>query len=98
MTSQQTVDGVLQNEDSRLVKADKTPAHMTCVLKNLVDTGNRRLSNGRQIVSNVNTPKDDSITIFHPDFRMIVLANRPVFPFLRNDLFSTLGKYLLIII
>ena len=57
---------------------------MTCVLKNLVETGNMRLSDGKHIVSNVNTPKDDSIIILHPDFRMIVLTNRPGFPFLGN--------------
>jgi hypothetical protein len=27
----------------------------------------------------------------HPDFRIIMLANRPGFPFLGNDLFGTLG-------
>ena len=27
----------------------------------------------------------------HPDFRMIVLANRPGFPFLGNDFFAALG-------
>lgn len=105
LTSQQTViDGVLQIEDSPLVKAvkagyvlvideaDKAPAHVTCVLKNLVETGNMRLADGRQIVSNTNTIKDDSVIILHPDFRMIVLANRPGFPFLGNNLFSTLGN------
>lgn len=97
----------MQIEDSPLVKAvkagyvlvideaDKAPAHVTCVLKNLVETGNMRLSDGRQILNNVNTPKDDSVIILHPDFRMIVLANRPGFPFLGNNLFSTLGKYII---
>ena len=28
----------------------------------------------------------------HPDFKMIVLANRPGFPFLGNDFFGALGK------
>lgn len=111
MTSQQTViDGVLQIEDSPLVKAvkegyvlvideaDKAPAHVTCVLKNLVETGNMRLADGRQIISNANNINDDTMIVLHPDFRMIVLANRPGFPFLGNNLFSTLGKYLLIIV
>lgn len=106
LTSQQTIiNGVLQIEDSPLVKAvkagyvlvideaDKAPAHVTCILKNLVETGNMRLADGRQIVSNTNILKDDSVIILHPDFRMIVLANRPGFPFLGNNLFSTLGKY-----
>ena len=32
------------------------------------------------------------MVLIHPDFRMIVLANRPGFPFLGNDFFGTLGK------
>lgn len=105
------IDGVLQIEDSPLVKAvkagyilvideaDKAPAHVTCVLKNLVETGNMRLSDGRKIVSNANSPiEDESVINLHPDFRMIVLANRPGFPFLGNNLFSTLGKHFKIII
>ena len=28
----------------------------------------------------------------HPDFRMLVLANRPGFPFLGNDFFGSLGS------
>jgi len=27
----------------------------------------------------------------HPDFRLIVLANRPGFPFLGNDFYATVG-------
>lgn len=34
----------------------------------------------------------------HPDFRMIVLANRPGFPFLGNDFFGALGKSFLVIL
>lgn len=31
--------------------------------------------------------------VLHPDFRMIVLANRPGFPFLGNDFFGAMGMY-----
>lgn len=34
----------------------------------------------------------ENVIAIHPDFRMIVLANRPGFPFLGNDFFGTLGK------
>lgn len=34
----------------------------------------------------------ENVVVIHPDFRMIVLANRPGFPFLGNDFFGTLGK------
>lgn len=35
----------------------------------------------------------ENVIAIHPDFRMIVLANRPGFPFLGNDFFGTLGKW-----
>lgn len=33
-----------------------------------------------------------NVIVMHPDFRMIVLANRPGFPFLGNDFFGALGE------
>ncbi|XP_026327671.1 von Willebrand factor A domain-containing protein 8-like [Hyposmocoma kahamanoa] len=100
-------DGVVIYEDSPLVKAvklghilvvdeaDKAPTHVTCILKTLVENGEMILSDGRRIV-----PKDllessggdiSSFIPVHDDFRMIVLANRPGFPFLGNDFFAALG-------
>ncbi|CAK1551283.1 unnamed protein product, partial [Leptosia nina] len=100
-------DGVVIYEDSPLVKAvknghvlvvdeaDKAPTHVTCILKTLVENGEMILSDGRRIV-----PKDmmessagDVATFIpvHEDFKMIVLANRPGFPFLGNDFFASLG-------
>ena len=38
------------------------------------------------------TPLPSNAIRAHPDFRMIVLANRPGFPFLGNDFFGSLGK------
>jgi len=35
-------------------------------------------------------PRANDITM-HPDFQMIVLANRPGFPFLGNDFFREIG-------
>lgn len=32
-----------------------------------------------------------NVIVSHPDFRMIVLANRPGFPFLGNDFFGAMG-------
>ena len=37
-------------------------------------------------------PATENVIRAHPDFRMIVLANRPGFPFLGNDFFGSLGK------
>lgn len=59
----------------------------------LIETGEMYLSDGRKIVStlkNNNTYCHNEIPI-HPEFRMIVLANRPGFPFLGNDLFGAIG-------
>lgn len=105
LTVQPTVkDGILVYEDSPLVKAikhghvlvvdeaDKAPTHVTCILKSLVESGNMILSDGRRIVKAPpeNADPNNSI-VTHPDFRIIVLANRPGFPFLGNDFFGALG-------
>ncbi|RLU26772.1 hypothetical protein DMN91_000569 [Ooceraea biroi] len=98
-------DGKVVYEDSPLVQAvklghvlvvdeaDKAPTHVTCILKTLVESGEMILSDGRRIVSRVaaGDTQDANRILMHPDFRMIVLANRPGFPFLGNDFFGALG-------
>ncbi|XP_039451313.1 von Willebrand factor A domain-containing protein 8 [Culex pipiens pallens] len=98
-------DGKIIYEDSPLVKAvksghvlvvdeaDKAPIHVTCILKTLVENGEMMLSDGRKICPPARgTPEaNDSLIYTHPDFRMLVLANRPGFPFLGNDFFAALG-------
>lgn len=37
-------------------------------------------------------PIPDDVIETHSDFRVIVLANRPGFPFLGNDFFGAMGK------
>ncbi|XP_054715582.1 von Willebrand factor A domain-containing protein 8-like [Uloborus diversus] len=105
LTQQPTVrDGKIMYEDSPLLKAvqnghvlvvdeaDKAPTHVTSVLKALVESGEMILSDGRRIIHHSDQrPSDDKRVVMHPDFRMIVLANRPGFPFLGNDFFATLG-------
>ena len=51
------------------------------------------LADGRRILpAGIRSLSDESEIIrLHPDFRMIVLANRPGFPFLGNDFFASLG-------
>lgn len=101
-------DGIVVYEDSPLVKAvkhghvlvvdeaDKAPTHVTCILKTLVENGEMILSDGRRIVpKNMIESSGGDVSSFipvHDDFRMIVLANRPGFPFLGNDFFASLGK------
>ncbi|XP_048458994.1 von Willebrand factor A domain-containing protein 8 isoform X3 [Rhincodon typus] len=96
--------GIITYEDSPLVKAvklghilvideaDKAPTNVTCILKTLVESGEMILSDGRRIVVDPTSAegRPDAIVV-HPDFRMIVLANRPGFPFLGNDFFGALG-------
>ncbi|XP_074632889.1 von Willebrand factor A domain-containing protein 8-like isoform X1 [Acropora palmata] len=97
-------DGVIIYEDSPLVRAvkfghvlvvdeaDKASTHVTCILKSLVENGIMMLGDGRRIVSgDETTPLSENVIRAHPDFRMIVLANRPGFPFLGNDFFGSLG-------
>lgn len=102
LTTQPTIkDGVLVHEDSPLVRAvsqghilvvdeaDKAPTHVTCILKTLVESGQMALSDGRRISSKKSD--DPNLITIHPDFRVVVLANRPGFPFLGNDFFGALG-------
>ncbi|VDK17925.1 unnamed protein product [Anisakis simplex] len=96
------IDGRLILEDSPLVRAaregnvlvideaDKAPLHVVAVLKSLLDTGVMRLADGR-VIEPKNISRGDRSIPLHPDFRIIMLANRPGFPFLGNDLFSILG-------
>lgn len=106
LTVQPTVkDGILIHEDSPLVtaiklghilvvdEADKAPTHVTCILKTLVESGEMNLSDGRKIIKPAYLGNYDptKVIITHPDFRMIILANRPGFPFLGNDFFGALG-------
>ncbi|KAJ8253375.1 hypothetical protein GJAV_G00212230 [Gymnothorax javanicus] len=97
-------DGIIVYEDSPLVKAvkmghilvideaDKAPTNVTCILKTLVESGEMILADGRRIVSDpVEAEGRSGVVPMHPDFRMLVLANRPGFPFLGNDFFGALG-------
>ncbi|XP_060732399.1 von Willebrand factor A domain-containing protein 8 [Tachysurus vachellii] len=97
-------DGIIVYEDSPLVKAvkmghilvideaDKAPTNVTCILKTLVESGEMILADGRRIVSDsMEADGRANVITMHPDFRMLVLANRPGFPFLGNDFFGALG-------
>ncbi|GMT32324.1 hypothetical protein PFISCL1PPCAC_23621 [Pristionchus fissidentatus] len=98
--------GVVKCVDSALVRAvrhghilvvdeaDKASVHVIAVLKSLLDEGTLQLGDGRRIVPSswIDPSKDSSHLIpLHPQFRAILLANRPGFPFLGNDLFGTIG-------
>ncbi|ULT83400.1 hypothetical protein L3Y34_012561 [Caenorhabditis briggsae] len=100
-------NGIIRHEDSALVKAarsgqilvideaDKAPLHVIAILKSLLDTGNLVLGDGRSLrpASSFTEAdkKNEKLVAIHPNFRIIMLANRPGFPFLGNNLFAVLG-------
>eukprot|EP01059_Diplonema_ambulator_P006574 TRINITY_DN16228_c0_g1_i1.p1 TRINITY_DN16228_c0_g1~~TRINITY_DN16228_c0_g1_i1.p1 ORF type:complete len:1840 (+),score=308.42 TRINITY_DN16228_c0_g1_i1:488-5521(+) len=100
----QLTDGVLTWSDSPLVtaakeglclvldEADKAPLEVIVLLKSLVEDGQLALADGRKLMRSVpQSSHNPMIVPIHKDFRMIVLANRPGFPFLGNDLFRECG-------
>lgn len=67
---------------------------MVALLKALAEEGDLLLADGRRIVRRERLSKagpQDKVIVLHEDFMMIVLANRPGYPFLGNNLFSVCG-------
>ncbi|KAJ3255375.1 hypothetical protein HK103_006294 [Boothiomyces macroporosus] len=71
-------------------EADKAPVYITSILKSLAETGQMDILDGRKIRPLASSTPGD--IVLHPDFRMIVLANRPGFPFLGNDFYGAIGE------
>lgn len=88
--------GVVVWEDSPLLRAvkygrclvvdeaDKAPLEVVCVLKALSEDGELSLSDGRTIVRPDSPAKQDVVRM-SPHFRLIVLANRPGYPFMGHS-------------
>jgi MoxR-like ATPase len=78
-------------------EADKAPLEVVIILKGLVEDGEMLLSDGRRILRLSNYSPEildslpENVVPMHPEFRMIVLANRPGFPFLGNNFFRECG-------
>ncbi|CAD2217089.1 AAA domain (dynein-related subfamily), putative [Angomonas deanei] len=77
---------------------DKAPVEVVQVLKGLIEDHEMRLGDGRQIINGVHYDQlalrgvdVSSFIRIHEDFRMIVLANPPGFPFHGNDFFRECG-------
>ena len=72
---------------------------MVVVLKALVEDGQMLLADGRRLVAPALMPPggdgdgdgDPNVIPIHPAFKLFVLANRPGYPFLGNDLFREAG-------
>ncbi|EKX41778.1 hypothetical protein GUITHDRAFT_112197 [Guillardia theta CCMP2712] len=79
-------------------EADKAPLEVVCILKGLLEDGSMILSDGRRLERNGGREREGNgggaggvVIPIHPNFRAIVLANRPGFPFLGNDFFHECG-------
>ncbi|KAI0265323.1 AAA domain-containing protein [Gloeopeniophorella convolvens] len=92
--------GIIRYTDSPLLRAaahgrvlvvdeaDKAPEHVVAVFRSLAGQGELTLSDGRRLVRAVEREGDLPI---HPGFRLILLANRPGYPFLGNHFMQVLG-------
>lgn len=102
----QVVDGHLEFLDSPLVRAavrgrvavideaDKASTHVTIILKSLAEDRQLVLPDGRRLVPEDMVTGGSShahLIPIHRDFRMIILANRPGYPFLGNNFYGTAG-------
>eukprot|EP00045_Choanoeca_perplexa_P012171 m.131630 g.131630 ORF g.131630 m.131630 type:complete len:1706 (-) comp15913_c0_seq3:46-5163(-) len=95
--------GRLVYEDSPLIRAvktgatlvideaDKAPTEVLASLRGFVEHGRLQLPDGRWIVPGSTASDSGGDIVIHPDFHLIVLANRPGYPFLGNDFFATMG-------
>ncbi|RNF26831.1 putative heat shock protein HslVU, ATPase subunit HslU [Trypanosoma conorhini] len=78
---------------------DKAPVEVVQVLKGLVEDHEMRLRDGRQIrgpraramAAGGDAGETANVIAMHPDFRIIVLANPPGFPFHGNDFYRECG-------
>ncbi|RNF05748.1 putative heat shock protein HslVU, ATPase subunit HslU [Trypanosoma rangeli] len=78
---------------------DKAPVEVVQVLKGLVEDHEMHLRDGRQIrgprahavAADRDALEGANIITMHPDFRIIVLANPPGFPFHGNDFYRECG-------
>eukprot|EP00439_Symbiodinium_sp_Y106_P066358 s1106_g10.t2 len=98
--------GVVVWEDSPLLRAvkagrclvvdeaDKAPLEVVCVLKALSEDGELSLPDGRTAVRENDArfaEAADEVVKMSSDFRLLVLANRPGYPFMGNDFFKVCG-------
>ncbi|KAL6064918.1 von Willebrand factor A domain-containing protein 8 [Balamuthia mandrillaris] len=93
------VEAVRQGHVLVVDEADKAPPEVVCVFQSLVD-GEMTLADGRHIVPSYMVDhrpdkkegaEGKNVIVMHPNFRMIVLANKPGWPFLGNDFFAECG-------
>lgn len=79
-------NGVIRYTDSPLLRAiifgriiivdeaDKAPEHVVAIFRSLAGQSEMSLSDGRRVCS---VREKDTDIVVHPNFRLILLANRP---------------------
>ena len=92
--------GVLKYTDSPLLRAiklgrvilideaDKAAEHVVAIFRSLAGQGELTLADGRRVRRQKEREND---VVVHPNFRLILLANRPGYPFLGNHFLQVLG-------
>ncbi|KAJ6481917.1 AAA domain-containing protein [Mycena sanguinolenta] len=94
-------NGVIKYTDSPLLRAitfgrviiideaDKAPEHVVAIFRSLAGQSELSLSDGRRVRATKERPSDIPV---HPNFRLVLLANRPGYPFLGNHFLQVLGE------
>ncbi|THU86941.1 hypothetical protein K435DRAFT_970118 [Dendrothele bispora CBS 962.96] len=94
-------NGVIRYTDSPLLRAitygrviiideaDKAPEHVVAIFKSLAGQSELTLSDGRRVCAVAEREGDIAV---HPEFRLVLLANRPGYPFLGNHFMQVLGE------
>ncbi|KAJ7443890.1 AAA domain-containing protein [Mycena galericulata] len=94
-------NGIIKYTDSPLLRAimfgrviiideaDKAPEHVVAIFRSLAGQSELSLSDGRRVRATRERPSDIAV---HPNFRLVLLANRPGYPFLGNHFLQVLGE------
>ncbi|KAI0708684.1 AAA domain-containing protein [Earliella scabrosa] len=93
-------NGIIKYTDSPLLRAislgrvivideaDKAAEHVVAIFRSLAGHGQLTLADGRRVRQ---MKERESDIVVHPNFRLILLANRPGYPFLGNHFLQVLG-------
>ncbi|KAJ7224765.1 AAA domain-containing protein [Mycena rebaudengoi] len=94
-------NGVIKYTDSPLLRAiafgriiiideaDKAPEHVVAIFRSLAGQSELSLSDGRRVRA---TRERSTDIVVHRNFRLVLLANRPGYPFLGNHFLQVLGE------
>ncbi|OCH94642.1 hypothetical protein OBBRIDRAFT_817121 [Obba rivulosa] len=69
-------------------EADKAAEHVVAIFRSLAGHGQLTLPDGRRVRRQKERENDIAV---HPNFRLVLLANRPGYPFLGNHFLQVLG-------